>query len=79
MTKLSLLLKVLEGAAAQLGPQAALLGERVLPDLDGNVKCGNSLIGDNFYYQEQLSLLGEDELMRVNAFDCGNDNLKVSH
>ena len=49
VTKLSLLLKVLEGAATQLGPQAALLGERVLPDLDGNVKCGNSLIGPDFY------------------------------
>ncbi len=69
VTKLSLLLKVLEGAAAQLGPQAALLGERVLPDLDNNVKCGNSLIGPDFYDRPQPSLLGDDEMLRVNAFD----------
>ncbi len=91
VTKLSLLLKVLEGAAAQLGPQAALLGERVLPDLDGNVMCGNSLIGPDFYERRvtsderrvkkaggpaagtgsyvQPSLLADDELLRVNAFD----------
>ncbi len=69
VTKLSLLLKVLEGAAAQLGPQAALLGERVLPDLDSNIKCGNSLIGPEFYDRPQPSLLGDDELLRVNAFD----------
>ena len=69
VTKLSLLLKVLEGAAEQLGPQAALLGERVLPDLDRNVKCGNSLIGPDFYNRPQPALLADDELLRVNAFD----------
>ena len=39
VTKLSLLLKVLENASGQL----SLGMERVLPDLGNNIKCGNSL------------------------------------
>lgn len=43
MTKLSLLLKVLEGESEQtLSSQFKLFHERALPDLGGNIKCGNS-------------------------------------
>ena len=43
-TKLSLLLKVLEGESAEaLGQTLALWHDRVLPDLDRNIRCGNSL------------------------------------
>ncbi|MFO7667351.1 MAG: DNA methyltransferase [Desulfobacterales bacterium] len=50
VTKLSLLLKVLEGEDEQsIGRQMALFQERVLPDLSNNIKCGNSLIGPDFY------------------------------
>ena len=46
VTKLSLLLKVLEGENEQtLGSQLRLFQERALPDLARNIKCGNSLIG----------------------------------
>ncbi|MBN1888619.1 MAG: N-6 DNA methylase, partial [Thermoflexales bacterium] len=46
VTKLSLLLKVLEGESDEtLGKQLALFQERALPNLDQNIKCGNSLIG----------------------------------
>lgn len=70
VTKLSLLLKVLENEDEQtLGQQMALFPERVLPDLDRNIKCGNSLIGPDFYDGKQLALLDEDELLRVNVFD----------
>jgi type I restriction-modification system DNA methylase subunit len=63
VTKLSLLLKVLENASGQLG-----LGmERVLPDLGNNIKCGNSLIGFD-YFEGQL-LPDEEERARVNPFD----------
>lgn len=44
VTKLSLLLKVMENAADQGGQFGLGLGERVLPDLGGNIKCGNSII-----------------------------------
>lgn len=70
VTKLSLLLKVLEGEDEQsIGKQMSLFQERVLPDLTNNIKCGNSLIGPDFYDQQQMSLLDEEEIFRVNAFD----------
>ena len=68
VTKLSLLLKVLEGETeATLQPE--LLPERALPDLANNIKCGNSLIGTDFYEGGQRTLLDEEEMWRVNPFD----------
>ncbi len=70
VTKLSLLLKVLEGESAQsLAAQLQLLQERALPDLDENIRCGNSLIGADFYDNRPLDLFGEDDLWRINVFD----------
>jgi len=70
VTKLSLLLKVLEGETDEtLGQQLALWREPALPDLDNNIKCGNSLIGPD-YFQAQL-LPDEEEMRRVNPFDWG--------
>lgn len=44
-TKLSLLLKVLEGATETLVvTQLQLFQDRILPDLGENIKCGNSLV-----------------------------------
>jgi hypothetical protein len=69
-TKLSLLLKVLEGQTQQtLQPVLRLFHERALPDLGDNIKCGNSLIGPDFYQQRQMSLLDDEERYRVNVFD----------
>ena len=68
VTKLSLLLKVLENEQ-NLFPQLTLWKERVLPDLDNNIKCGNSLISNDFYQGQQLGLLDEETLYRINAFD----------
>ena len=67
VTKLSLLLKVLEGESGQL----SLGFERALPDLGENIKCGNSLIGPEYYEGQQLGLglFDEEEQYRVNAFD----------
>jgi len=70
VTKLSLLLKVLEGENAEtLGKTYKLFHDRALPDLGDNIKCGNSLIGPDFYEDKQLSLLDEEERYRINAFD----------
>jgi len=69
VTKLSLLLKVLEGEDAQsIGQQLRLFPERALPDLGRNIKCGNSLVGPDFYAGQQMALLSDDEALRVNAF-----------
>jgi type I restriction-modification system DNA methylase subunit len=70
VTKLSLLLKVLEEENAEtIGKNLTLFHERALPDLSKNVKCGNSLIGSDFYEGQQLGRLGEEERWRINAFD----------
>ncbi len=50
VTKLSLLLKCLEGETeASIKQQLSLWNERVLPTLENNIKCGNSLIDMDFY------------------------------
>lgn len=64
VTKLSLLLKVIEGET-----QMAMQIERLLPDLVANVVCGNSLVGTDFYSTKELIQLTPDEAERVNAFD----------
>jgi type I restriction-modification system DNA methylase subunit/predicted type IV restriction endonuclease len=70
VTKLSLLLKVLEGESeASLATQLRMFQERALPDLDDNIKCGNSLIGPDFYDNEQMMLLDEEDHYRINVFD----------
>jgi predicted type IV restriction endonuclease len=70
VTKLSLLLKVLEGESEQtIQPFLRLFQERALPDLGENIKCGNSLIGPDFYSQKELLLLSDDDRLRINVFD----------
>jgi type I restriction-modification system DNA methylase subunit len=70
VTKLSLLLKVLEGENEQtISQQLKMFHERALPDLGSNIKCGNSLIGPDFYDGKQLSLLDDEEKNRINVFD----------
>ena len=69
VTKLSLLLKVLEGESDQtINQNLRLFHERALPDLGGNIKCGNSLIGSDFF-QGRLASAGPEERYRINAFD----------
>jgi adenine-specific DNA methylase len=70
VTKLSLLLKVLEGETGEsLNQQRKLFHERALPNLGGNIKCGNSLIGPDFYEGKQMNMLDTEETHRVNVFD----------
>jgi hypothetical protein len=65
VTKLSLLLRVLEGEK----DLALFHHERALPDLAGNIKWGNSLIGPNFYKGQQGAFFDEEERYRINVFD----------
>jgi len=68
VTKLSLLLKVLEGESRELqGRQMEF--HRVLPDLGKNIQCGNSLIGHDFYQQLALPNLTDDDKYRLNTFE----------
>jgi hypothetical protein len=70
VTKLSLLLKVLEGESQEtLDRQLGLFHERALPDLASNIRCGNSLIGPDFFEHLQITLFEEEERYRINAFE----------
>ena len=64
VSKLSLLLKVLEGET-----DLSLLpfGDRALPNLADNIKCGNSLIGPDYFTGKLIP--DPDEMKRVNPFD----------
>jgi predicted type IV restriction endonuclease len=78
VTKLSLLLKVLEGETGEsINKQLSFFHERALPDLSSNIKCGNSLIGPDFYDQKQLSFIDEEERYRVNVFDWEQEFAEV--
>jgi len=70
VTKLSLLLKVLEGETQQqLQRDFIAERQRILPDLGNNIQCGNSLIGPDFYDQPGLPDLDDDTRHRINVFD----------
>lgn len=94
VTKLSLLLKVLEGESEQtIVRQLKMFHERALPDLGNNIKCGNSLIGTDFYHTPQTPLFrGEkmgsplvrgaggvldEERRKVNPFDWEKEFPKI--
>ena len=74
VTKLSLLLKVLEGESEEsLNAQLRMFHERALPDLGDNIKCGNSLIGPDFYNQMEMQFLDDEEKLRINVFDWNTE------
>ena len=40
-----------------------------LSALDENIRCGNSLVGPDFYEERQMGLFSEEEQERINVFD----------
>jgi hypothetical protein len=68
VSKLSLLLKVLEGETDQsLSLSQLPFGDRALPNLADNIKFGNSLIGADYFTGKMFP--DPEEMKRVNAFD----------
>ena len=68
VSKLSLLLKVLEGESDEsVSRQAQLFHDRALPNLSDNIKCGNSLIGPDYF--AGMLLPDAEEMKRANPFD----------
>jgi len=68
VTKLSLLLKALEGETeTSIQTSLQLFNERVLPTIDNNIQCGNSLISTDFY-DTGLFLTPKEE-RKINVFD----------
>jgi adenine-specific DNA-methyltransferase len=69
VTKLSLYLKLLENEGKEAEGQLFSFSDMaLLPSLEENIKCGNSLVGTDFYNQKTLGLT-EDEQIKVNCFD----------
>lgn len=83
VTKLSLLLKCMEGETqASIQQTMSFMHERVLPTLDNNIKCGNSLI-DTDFFDGELEFEGTNrkikpfnwqraftEVFKQGGFDC---------
>ncbi|MCX7998646.1 MAG: Eco57I restriction-modification methylase domain-containing protein, partial [Leptospiraceae bacterium] len=64
VTKLSLLLKCLEGETeASIEQQLKLFNEKVLPDIDENIKCGNSLVDMDY-----IQLFGKEDIKKIKPF-----------
>jgi hypothetical protein len=82
VTKLSLLLKCMEGETqASIAHQMKMFSERVLPTLDANIKSGNSLIDTDYYdtefdFGEERKIKpfswqkGFPEVFKQGGFDC---------
>lgn len=63
VTKLSLLLKCMEGeTSASIAHQLSFFNDRVLPTLDDNIKSGNSLVDTDFY--DSVLDFGEDKKIK---------------
>jgi type I restriction-modification system DNA methylase subunit len=68
VSKLSLLLKVLEDETQETIQLDWLsFKDRALPNLADNIKCGNSLIGPDYFTSTMLP--DPDEMKRINPFD----------
>jgi adenine-specific DNA-methyltransferase len=69
VTKLSLYLKLLENEGKEAeGWLFKYSDKTLLPALEDNIKCGNSLIGTDFYAQPDLALTDDDRI-KINCFD----------
>jgi hypothetical protein len=70
VTKLSLLLKVLEEESEEnVSKQLKLFAERALPSLHHNIRCGNSLVAPDYFDLKQAHPFNMAEQKRINAFD----------
>jgi predicted RNA methylase len=64
VTKLSLLIKCMEGETpSSISTQLTLFNERALPNLDENIKTGNSLIETDFY--DEMLDFGEEKTIKA--------------
>ncbi len=69
VTKLSLLLKLMENETAESeGSLFRVSDMKYLPNLGDNIKCGNSLV-DKDYYDNEGTLFDEETIRKVNTFD----------
>ena len=69
VTKLSLYLKLLENEGKEAADALFKFSDiTLLPSLEENIKCGNSIVGTDFYHEAPLEFTG-DEQIKINCFD----------
>ena len=70
VTKLSLYLKLLENEGSEMQGQLFKFSDmKLLPSLDSNIKCGNSLVGSDYYNEKDVSLFDDEAMRKINTFD----------
>lgn len=70
VSEFSLLLKLLEGESkATVDSFIDQYSQKVLPNLKGNVKCGNSLVDSTFFKANPAALSDDRILQKINPFD----------
>ena len=70
VAKLSLLMTCLEEETqVSIMDNQSLFDERALPSLDDNIKCGNSLIGNDFYSGSNMLNIDIETQYKINCFD----------
>ena len=70
ISKFSLLLKLLEGVSSEeIADFRSRHREKALPNLDGNVRNGNSLVGMEFLDHDRRALRKQALLQRIKPFD----------
>ena len=81
VSKLSLLLKMLEGENEAARHEAALdeTGEQILPDLGRNIKCGNSLIGSDFLCRHRPEPGGQRRTLSHQSLRLGGQRRLRQH
>ena len=78
VTKLSLYLKLLENEGSETqGLLFKFSDLTLLPSLDSNIKCGNSLVGSDYYNEKDLSLFDDEVMRKINTFDWDKEFSEV--
>lgn len=74
VAQLSLVLRLLEGCSGEeLNAYHAMTGNKLLPDLSGNIKCGNSIVGYAYFDFDPSAASDIDSLRAVRPFDWASE------
>lgn len=74
VAKFSLLLKLLENEnSGSVDNFLAKHGTKILPNLDNNVKCGNSLIDDTYFEHSSDAIEDNDLLFKIKPFNWNEE------
>ena len=77
ITKLSLLLKVLENETKEtIHQQKKLFAEKALPDLENNIRCGNSLVNSGIFGDDQYD---DESLEKIRPFNWDSVDKGFGH